>query len=570
MAHSAMLRSVQVGCGAISGWLSVLALTAGCGSRTGLWTFEDRVLGHGGAAGDTGAFGGAGVSRGGGDPSGLAGSGASGGGASGGGASGGGASGGGASGAGEGAASGAGGVPCTAGMPGCAVMACGDGIIEAPEECDDGNRLNGDSCSANCEWEPRAVAVGVSFSCALGYNGAVKCWGDNDSGELGLGDTRSRGAQPGQMGSNLPAIELGTGRTAQKVAAGYQGSCAILDNGSLKCWGENIFGELGLGDTDPRGTQSGQMGDNLPAVELGTGRTALALAGGPNRACAILDNGSLKCWGENGFGELGLGDTNSRGSAPGQMGDNLPAVDLGSNRTATAVAMGASVTCALLDNQSVKCWGSGFRGELGLGDTTDHGSQPGQMGDNLPTVDLGSNRTATAIAAGRASACARLDDGSIKCWGENGLGELGLGDTENRGDEPGEMGDALPTVDLGIGRSAQTISGGRESYCALLDNDTVKCWGVNELGALGTGDSINRGDAPGEMGDRLPAIDFGTGRAPQSLVTGGFSSCALLDDGTVKCWGDNFSGDLGLGDTENRGDEPGEMGDQLPAVNLTF
>jgi alpha-tubulin suppressor-like RCC1 family protein len=117
-------------------------------------------------------------------------------------------------------------------------------------------------------------------------------------------------------------------------------------------------------------------------------------------ACALLDNKSVKCWGSNYNGQLGLGDTNSRGDAPGEMGDNLPAVDLGTGRTATAIFCTYSHTCALLDNKSVKCWGDNYNGRLGLGDTNHRGDEPGEMGDNLPAVDLGSNYAPTYFNEG--------------------------------------------------------------------------------------------------------------------------------------------------------------------------
>ncbi|NDA77286.1 MAG: hypothetical protein EBY07_05690, partial [Actinobacteria bacterium] len=140
------------------------------------------------------------------------------------------------------------------------------------------------------------------------------------------------------------------------------------------------------------------------------------------------------------------------------------------------------------------------------------------MGDNLPTVNLGTGRTATAVSVGGVHVCAILDNSSVKCWGYNGGsspqngGELGLGDTANRGDGPNEMGDNLPTVDLGTGRTAISISAGAAHTCVVLDNNKVKCWGLNFAGQLGLGDTANRGDAANEMGDNLPTVDLGTGR----------------------------------------------------------
>ena len=293
------------------------------------------------------------------------------------------------------------------------------------------------------------LAAGVHHVCAILDDKSVKCWGWNKYGQLGLGDTDDRGDASGEMGDNLPTVDLGTGRTAIAISADDAHTCALLDNKSVKCWGYNFRGQLGLGDRDNRGDASGEMGDNLPTVDLGTGRTAIAIASGGLHTCALLDNLSVKCWGYNNRGQLGLGDTNQRGDASDEMGDNLPAVDLGTGRTAIAISASGYHTCALLDNKSVKCWGTNFNGRLGQGDTNHRGDASGEMGDNLPTVDLGTGRTATSIIAGNGHSCAVLDNKSVKCWGYNGDGRLGLGDTDDRGDASGEMGDNLPAVDLG-------------------------------------------------------------------------------------------------------------------------
>lgn len=531
-----------------------------------------------------------------------------------------------------------------------------------------------------------ALAAGYDFTCAVLDDGAVKCWGANNHGQLGQGHTNALGDQPNEMGNSLPSVDLGGGRTATAITAGHNHACAVLDDGSVKCWGYNTYhGVLGLGDNLVRGDAPGEMGDSLPAVDLGAGRTATAITAGANHTCALLDDASVKCWGQNSRGQLGLGDTSSRGGTPGQMGDALPAVNLGNGRTATSIASGTSYTCAVLDDGHAKCWGDNRSGQLGLGDTTIRGTSPGQMGDGLPAIDLGTGRTALGIVAGLGTTCARLDNQTLKCWGNNETGTLGLGDTQNRGDGPGEMGDALPAValgtgatvtavprgapnlyqcallaggnvkcwgsnyvgehgagpstsvgdesgelastvdlgsrtakaigaanyqlcallddgsvkcmgagsallgqgdtlgrgarpatqgdnippiNLGTGRTAVKLAVGAAHACAILDDNALKCWGSNAYGQLGLGDTNSRGDQAGEMGDALPAVNLGTGRFAHSLFLGGNSSCALLDNGTLKCWGQNNWGRLGLGDTNNRGDGPGEMGDALPAIDL--
>ena len=413
-----------------------------------------------------------------------------------------------------------------------------------------------------------ALAAGGYHTCAILLDGSVKCWGHNSYGELGNGSVSSIGDRAIEMGIWLRAVDLGAGRTATALSLGTWHTCVLLDDASVKCWGRNDVGQLGLGDAFHRGDAPGEMGDALPPIDLGSNRWATAVACGERHSCAILDDGTVKCWGDGANGQLGYGDTSTRGNDPGEMGDLLPAIELGTGRTAVALTAGFRHTCALLDDESVKCWGLATSGSLGSGDSLSRGDQPGEMGDALPSVDIGTGRTVSSIATGpySLSTCAILDDRTVKCWGENSRGQLGLGDNAHRGDSVGEMGDALPVVDLGAGSTAVALAAGTHS-CAILDDGTVKCWGLNVFGSLGLGDNLNRGDGPGEMGDALPTVDLGTGLAATS-VSAGIHTCALLDDATVKCWGFNSEGVLGLGDVFNRGDQPGEMGDALPPVDL--
>lgn len=445
------------------------------------------------------------------------------------------------------------------------VGALGSGV--SPAEAD-GNEAPGAPASY------RSITAGAEHTCAILAGGSVKCWGSNLAGRLGLGDTANRGDAPGEMGDALPTVALGTGRTATALSAGSEHTCALLDNGNVKCWGSGGLGRMGLGDTQNRGDQPAEMGNALPPVPLGTGRTAVAVAAGRAHTCALLDNGTVKCWGHNGFGSgtLGLGDDENRGDEPGEMGDNLPAVDLGSGRTATALAAGSGHTCVILDTGAVKCWGDNLFGQLGIGSFGDvRGAAPGQMGDNLPTVALGTGRTATAISAGPQHTCALLDNAAVKCWGRNNVAQLGAGDDDDRGGTPAGMGDNLPVVALGTGRTATSVATSGSATCARLDDASVKCWGANDYGQLGLGDAARRGDIPGHMGDGLPAVQLGTGRTVVSVTTGTYHGCAVLDDGAMKCWGRNTSGQLGweLGPSGTAaGDDPGEMGDALPPALL--
>ncbi len=214
-------------------------------------------------------------------------------------------------------------------------------------------------------------------------------------GQLGDGTTTNRNT-PTQTSS------LGTDRTAVAITAGHSHTCAILDDGSVSCWGRNNYGQLGDGTTTDRNTPT-------QTSSLGTDRTAVAITAGHSHTCAILDDGSVSCWGRNTYGGLGDG-TNTDRNTPTQTSS------LGTDRTAVAITAGDFHTCAILDDGSVSCWGYNGYGGLGDGTTTDR---------NTPTQtsSLGTDRTAVAITAGHGHTCAFLDDGSVSCWGWNIYGQ---------------------------------------------------------------------------------------------------------------------------------------------------
>lgn len=405
------------------------------------------------------------------------------------------------------------------------------------------------------------ISASVQHTCAVLDGGALKCWGLNDSGQLGIGSrVGDIGGRSGEMGTSLRAVDLGSGRIVSQVAPGSVHTCASSLDGSVKCWG--VGGYLGLGDIGRRGISPGEMGDNLPTVDTGSG-LVVKLVTGQGHTCALTNEGAVKCWAEGFFGELGTGTKEQRGDQPGEMGVNLPAIDLGTGAVAADISAGNRFTCARLTSGAVKCWGINSTGQLGI-TTTDlqnRGDDPSEMGDALPALDLGAGRTATAVATGGFFACALLDDSTVKCWGSNSNGQLGLGSTTGRLNPS-------PTVDLGSGLAAVELAAGRQHVCARLNNGGVKCWGANGSGQLGLGDTESRGDEAGEMGDNLPQVDLG-GRIAMQISAGlGDHTCVLLDDATVKCWGDNSFGQLGLGDKINRGDSPNQMGVNLPIVDV--
>ncbi len=418
---------------------------------------------------------------------------------------------------------------------------CGDGV------CDD--------VGFYCRPQIVLLASGGYHTCVITQDGLLRCWGQNQHGQLGLGDDLNRGDDAGEVGVGYTPVDLGTGRKAVQVRSSDASTCALLDDGTIKCWGFNDHGVLGSGGTDDIGYDLFQMGDDLHPVDLGAGQRASAVEVNGDHACALLLNGSVKCWGHNQYGQLATGDKVDRGTSPSTMGDNLPTVSLGGH-TVKEMALGQSDTCFHLDDDSVVCWGVRYN-----------------AADQV-ALKFGAGRTVKSLRSGYNHQCAILDDDQVRCWGFNDDGRLGLGNTDdNYNGYYGTGGDlsAFPKVALGTGRSALELTLQDNSACVLLDNQQVKCWGSNTHGQLGTGDTVLYGATAAQMGDGLPHVDFGTDFMNDPLRASHVygqaqSACAVLVNGQLKCWGYNDYGQLGQGDRKDRGGSAASLGNNLPIV----
>ena len=353
---------------------------------------------------------------------------------------------------------------------------------------DDGGGGNGKRGAADLSGALVEVSVGDHHACAVLDTGKLVCWGGNGQRQLGTGNT-ANSATPVE-------VDLGEGQTAVAVGTGDNHTCAILEDGSLLCWGDNGYGQLGDGTTTNRSAPV--------SVDIGDNRTAVGISLGDLYTCALLDDGSLKCWGINTSGQLGDYTKDNR--------HNPTPVKLGSGVKARALSGGDTHTCAILTDDTVSCWGASV--------------------SNPSPVALEAQRTAKAISSGNRYSCAVLDDDSLACWGENTYGQLGVGDNNLRG---------TPTnVELGEGRTAVAVSSAAYHTCALLDDNSVKCWGRNDFGQLGDETIVNKNSpANVDLGDKRVA----------AIRAGGSTSCALFEDGSLTCWGSNEDGQLGTGES---------------------
>jgi alpha-tubulin suppressor-like RCC1 family protein len=358
---------------------------------------------------------------------------------------------------------------------------------------------------------------------------------------------------------------------ARQVVGGDLHACALIAGGRVQCWGDNSYGELGDGTETER---------TAPVAVTGI-TTATQVSAGGDHTCALLTGGSVACWGYNGDGQLGDGTTTDRlrpvpvegisratmisagfyetcallaggtvrcwgGNADGDLGDGTTrgpdkcGLDQCSRRPvavhgithATSITVGAFHACAALANGDVKCWGFNYYGQLGDGTRTNRATP----------VAVAGITTATSVSASTLQSCALLAGGAVACWGDNKDGQLG--DDTLTG--PARCGDSAcsttPVRVIGITGATQISAGGDTSEegdgdhaCAVLSGGTVKCWGANYSGELGDGAIVDRS---------TPVSVRGVRRATQ-VTAGGYASCAVFGTGRITCWGDNSSGELG-------------------------
>jgi alpha-tubulin suppressor-like RCC1 family protein len=396
-----------------------------------------------------------------------------------------------------------------------------------------------------------AVAAGWTHTCALLEDGSVQCWGDNWAGQVGIG----------QASISAPVSHVaGLAGRATAIATGYAQSCAVLEDQRVQCWGSNQYGALGNGQTgiglqgmlaptaEPVASSiggggqhtcvvtasggvlcaganaSGQLGDGSlvargalgPVSELADGMAAV-VAGGAF-SCALTSGGGVKCWGADGYGQLG--DLNN-------SDQNIPVDVNGMTSGAATVAAGGEHACAVTGSGALKCWGANYYGQLGVSSTVSH---------NAPVDVLGLGAGVATVACGGSGVhtCAARSDGSVQCWGDNGSGQLGDGTT---------ISSTIPVAVVGLPEPVTTLAAGEDHNCAITRSGAVYCWGAGGNGQIGDGRARSVSQ---------PTAVLGLESGARAIASGNVFNCALRDDGAVVCWGDNAWGQLGDGTRDRR------------------
>lgn len=262
-------------------------------------------------------------------------------------------------------------------------------------------------------------------------DGKTECWGKADLS----------GSSTFQVAS--PPVEILGLAEARSVSAGRDQACAVLADGTAKCWGGNLFGALG----------NGSYASSVDAVPVTGLNGAIAISAAVDHTCALSTGGAVSCWGETWVDSVTAGDGTGRLTTTTQP-TPLAVSDIAD---ATMISSAFGYTCALLADATIRCWGSNAHGTLGNGSSASSASP----------VAVSALSSATAISAGDDHACALLQDGHVACWGSNESGQLGDGT---------QVSAATPVAVVGI-ENASAVSAGDAFTCALLANQTVRCWG---------------------------------------------------------------------------------------------
>jgi alpha-tubulin suppressor-like RCC1 family protein len=337
-----------------------------------------------------------------------------------------------------------------------------------------------------------SISSGLTHTCGIDTTqsaGTLKCWGNNYYGQLGDGSQTAR---------LIPsAIDVGTVYT--QVSVGSDHTCAITWSNILKCWGRNNFGQLGVGTSV----------DSALPVTVDAGTSYVAVSTGGNTSCAIASGGQLKCWGYNGYGSIGDNTTANR---------TIPiAVNVGT--LYKQVSTSGNTTCGITSADVLKCWGNNQYAQLGDGTTVQK---------MIPTV-IDSGVLYKKIVSSHISSfytCGLTTANKIKCWGDNQFGQLGDGTTTTR---------SLP-VAINASKNYVDLSVGYVHSCAIEElTGQLYCWGKNEFGQLGDyTTTMHTSEVIGDMSKSYSSISLGYNY-----------TCGRTNKNLLRCWGRNDFGQIG-------------------------
>ena len=326
-----------------------------------------------------------------------------------------------------------------------------------------------------------------------------------------------------------------SGQPNDKASLGISSetTCIITNDSNVRCWGVNNLGQFGNGALGGGWSNTSLPSNKIP-ISISTGSNA-------NHFCVVMDDGSLYCWGDNRWGQLGLGFSCPSGSyqngCNGHGGLLNPSiVTLPNNLTATAVSTSLDGTCAILADHSVWCWGDNGLGKLGTGIDYNYDFPSTLYSYNPAPVVMPTGFNATGISSGYQHSCMLGMDSRVFCWG---LAQaLGAGSDMSDYTYSDSIYYSSSPVEVSSQSSFVSISVGTRFSCAITTNSTVECWGTNSAQQLGAGLDVNGAAVAGNNEYHPIETDLPTNSSPVSISLGDDYACAIMSNMSVYCWGD--------------------------------
>ena len=354
------------------------------------------------------------------------------------------------------------------------------------------------------------ISVGNLFSCGIRDDDSLWCWGKNNHGQLGIGNSLEKHIATRVGSDTWKDVDCGGYYKfgANQDHLGH--ACAIRKSDNrVFCWGSDNYGQIGDNSDDGNNDQYYPSGVKIWLLSWGY-LTADYIFSGGFHSCAIVSTGTVYCWGRNDYGQLGISNTNDYSYAVQLVGNDW-----------VYISTGRLHSCGLKSDNSLWCWGSNSYGQLGDGSVS-NSDEPLNVSSN--------NVWVTNIASGAVMSCGK--PGFVaRCWGENSAGNLGNGNNNNYIDSDTAV-NILGTGYTGI--SFDILSASMTTVCGI-DNTDLYCWGNNEYGQIGNNSTTNS-NSPVHISGSWSKIS-----------SGNYSTCGINTDGTLYCWGHNSYGELGDG-----------------------
>jgi alpha-tubulin suppressor-like RCC1 family protein len=296
-----------------------------------------------------------------------------------------------------------------------------------------------------------AITAATRFGCALTASGSAYCWGANDRGQLG----------DGTNAISMSPVAVSGGYSFTSIASGGSHSCALASDGTAYCWGANDFGQLGIADL------GGTVVANGTAPVALNNHSFKSISAGGDHTCAVAMDAAVWCWGHNVNGQLG----------DGTMNDQRTATQISGGVRFESVSAGLGVTCGVTASHAAYCWGGEAADVIGNG----------QSQQQLTATRVSGSVAFASLAAGGSHVCGLAVDGAAYCWGNNFYGQLGVAGPAQL--TPVRAGGALVFRSLSAGPydySDETHNVGTSGdSCGVATNGTIYCWGDNNIGQLG-------------------------------------------------------------------------------------